>query len=60
MDTIEIPVIYYYRQVLLYPHMTERLFNILHDAFLNNQERINVNKDEFQSMLESYFATLKN
>lgn len=60
VETIRIYVAHYYRHVLLYPHMSEKLFDILHDAYFKQQIKVEVPLWEYERMLQSYLNTLKN
>jgi hypothetical protein len=58
--TVSITVLHFYNHPILYPFMTQSLFEIPEDAFRHNERVVEVPKDEFEYMITTYLDTLKN
>ena len=59
-ETIEVTVLHFYMHPILYPFMSQSLFEVLADAFLHKQDKAEVPKDEFDYMIKAYLNTLNN
>jgi len=52
MEKVKVRVLDYYNRPGYYPYMSDQLFEILENAFLNDQLEVEVPKDLHDQMLE--------
>jgi hypothetical protein len=57
---VEIKLNHYYRWHVFYPFMTEAFYNCLEEAYMRQQKNVKVLRDEYETMIDKYFETLKN
>jgi hypothetical protein len=60
MEKISVTVLHFYNHPIFYPFMSKDIFDALEDAFIHDQEHVEVPRKEFEQMIEEYLDTLKN
>lgn len=56
--TVRIVTLKYYNHPEYYPYMTEAFYNLLEDAFLNQEKTVAVPSREFNKMIKDYSRNL--
>lgn len=60
MKTVQVKVTHYYNHVVLYPFMSQIIFDILEDAFLHDKLKAEVPKYEYDQMIREFLHSLRN
>lgn len=60
METVTVKVLHYYNYPILYPFMSQKIFEALEDAFLHDRDQADIPTDDYLDMISNYLKIMEN